>query len=190
MRNSQRIIERISESLDKTAEIQKLPSLTAEDFAEYIMPPCRRWEIAAQIIAEKGMNVAGTFVKELLVWLQDSNWPGYDTIFHVLTQVQLDQLVDGLRACLPLAGETKDEMWLEAMYHLMCTAGVTIDDLGDGSSYRAILAMRDHSMDDEKDGEQCDDAAANKGNCHPIWEMNREGRENLYKKYREILKNE
>ena len=72
----------------------------------------RVWDNCAKILVEKTDQELSPYLMELLVWLQDLNWPGAWTILERLQNYQKDLSYEiAFRTCLKCAKALEDETW-------------------------------------------------------------------------------
>ena len=76
------------------------------------------WENCANVISDKSDTELLPYLANMLEWLQDGNWPGYDTIFARLAQMPQDALAPMLASCADMAEHTQDEAWLASLAQL------------------------------------------------------------------------
>jgi hypothetical protein len=78
---------------------------------------------------------------DLLVWLQDLNWPGANIIMHYLKHYPSQLLVDSYEEATLSAVNTKDEPWLDYLsYFTYCGKF----DLYNFKNQELLQILRDH----------------------------------------------
>lgn len=77
------------------------------------------WENCAVILSNKSDSDISPYLKELLFWLQDMNWPGAQRIYDRFLHYENDSLFYQVyEECEKMAANTTDEIWLENLFSL------------------------------------------------------------------------
>ena len=69
------------------------------------------WEALAFVLIKRGLPRISDVKKEILIWWQDANWPGY-LLMHKFVVEHKDEFVTETKESILLALEKKDWMWL------------------------------------------------------------------------------
>lgn len=91
----------------------------------YFLQPCTPkynknvWEGCAMIINEKTDEELEPYLEQLLEWLQDANWPGFDIIFNRMIIMNEELLVNKYIFCVDRAIKEKDYDWLNYLSRLI-----------------------------------------------------------------------
>ena len=90
----------------------------------YFMQPCDSkynknvWEGCAMVINEKTDKELEPYIEQLLEWLQDANWPGFNIIFDRLSIMNAELLIDKYVYCVEKALK-EDYEWLNYLSGLI-----------------------------------------------------------------------
>lgn len=78
------------------------------------------WHNCALIICKHTDNELNPYLIDMLLWLQDSNWPGADTILHRLREFQDVKLLSVLiNSMVPALVAIDEHSWLESIATLL-----------------------------------------------------------------------
>jgi len=69
------------------------------------------WEAFAFVLIKRGLPRIADVKKEILIWWQDANWPGYP-LAHKFVMEHKEEFVNETKESILLALEQKDWMWL------------------------------------------------------------------------------
>ena len=85
--------------------------------AQLILPKQGKaiWRNAALVLAELGPVRIGDELPNVLVWLQDTNWPGASIILHFMASLPNEILMPALEIAVQRAQIENDEEWLVAL---------------------------------------------------------------------------
>ena len=83
-------------------------------------PFCRKryWRSFARVLISRGIERIADVKKELLIWLQDVNWPGSAEVFQFIL-FNLLSFQDEIKISMLEAVKTKDEAWFSALWLLL-----------------------------------------------------------------------
>lgn len=71
------------------------------------------WENAAKVIAHKSDTEIETILPDVLVWLQNSNWPGSKIILDRMNEMPKEIILKHRLDVLEMAMASNDTMWIE-----------------------------------------------------------------------------
>lgn len=72
------------------------------------------WENCARILYERSDEELEPYISDMLIWLQDLNWPGAETILKRLKEFQrLEMLEVNLKQMVPALTAINDDIWLK-----------------------------------------------------------------------------
>lgn len=82
--------------------------------APYPEPFCHKkyWESFAQILVKRGLPKINDVKQVILIWLQDTNWPGCKTIIKFVNENKQAFKKEIINACVQ-AYSDKDSIWLK-----------------------------------------------------------------------------
>ena len=97
-----------------------LYSNNISDFLQPLTPMYNKniWENCAKVLSEKTDDVLEPYLKELLEWLQDINWPGALIIFERLKVFSGNKLKKPFLDSLTIATNIKNEEGVMWVYYL------------------------------------------------------------------------
>lgn len=94
-------------------------------FLQHLLQPesepfCRKnyWRSFARILICRGIEQIQDVKKDLIVWLQDINWPGSMEIFKFILQ-NFSQFQDEIKKSIIEAVGTKDEQWFNTIWLML-----------------------------------------------------------------------
>lgn len=76
------------------------------------------WKAFAEILISRGISRIADVQEDILIWLQDINWPGSDLIWSFVLK-NFSEFSESLKKCINLAISTDDLAWLNAMLALV-----------------------------------------------------------------------
>ena len=85
-------------------------------------PSCGKkvWENCARILADRTDEELLPYIFDLILWLQDANWPGADVIVGRLQQFEnVIVLVHWIERLVPFISSTDDNLWLISIAELL-----------------------------------------------------------------------
>lgn len=91
----------------------------------YFIQPCNQkqnknvWDVCAIILSDRDDEELKPYFIPLLIWLQDANWPGFDTIFQRLLKTDIADLKPAISYCIMRAIEHDDKMWMFYLYQFL-----------------------------------------------------------------------
>ena len=77
------------------------------------------WENCAKIITSKDKEVVSKYYYELLHWLENANWPGYDIIFEYIKKIREIDLYKIYGFCIKEADKEQKNEWLNNLISLL-----------------------------------------------------------------------
>ncbi|MDQ3233548.1 MAG: DUF5071 domain-containing protein [Pseudobdellovibrionaceae bacterium] len=96
--------------------------------------PKALWQNEALVLQKIGFPRLNAVLPELLVWVQDMNWPGAWTIMRLLQSAPSDPFQAAWASAMKMARETDDEEWWN---HLNLAQGIQRQDP------EALIQLRD-----------------------------------------------
>lgn len=109
------LFENLSWNSDKECQLKAIEEAVDIKFLSIFMQPIEDksvWENCAKIISARSDTELEHYLVEMLEWLQDSNWPGYDIIYERIYKIPGYLLSCSYSICLNNALHMKDEQWL------------------------------------------------------------------------------
>lgn len=107
---SQVVIEKFAKSkLKNEFFVQQFETIVKEPFSEK-----KYWKSFARILIKRGINEIYSVQKQILIWLQDINWPGSDIIFDFIVN-NITMFKESIKECLVETLKNDDEAWLNAL---------------------------------------------------------------------------
>lgn len=76
------------------------------------------WENCARILLKKSDKELLPYLKKLLEWLQDRNWPGEYIIRYRIQKIPWNKVESVYIECIEEAKNNKDDIWLENLESL------------------------------------------------------------------------
>ena len=76
------------------------------------------WENCAIVLSKKDDRTLAPYLTELLMWLQDLNWPGAVCILERMKSFTGDDFKNALQKCISQAKENGDEIWLNTLLEI------------------------------------------------------------------------
>lgn len=112
-----KVIERLNWNNDKydiaaaKKELEELP----DEYIKLLIQPISKfhWDNAAEVITNIGVDRVISIMDELLLWIQDMNWPGAIKIFNMLKESNNVLIDDYIAQAVETAKSENDEDWLE-----------------------------------------------------------------------------
>lgn len=99
-----------------------------EEFLKQFYPPYEPpyslkecWEGCAEVLCGRGIAALKDNLKDILLWWQDENWPGYSTIEKFVLQNELTFL-PYIRESLSMARREGDIIWYKNLLNLLLKA--------------------------------------------------------------------
>lgn len=92
---------------------------------EYFIQPCDTkynknvWDCCAIILHNRTDEELEPYIDKLLQWLQDANWPGFNTIFDRISNMDTKILVNRYVYCVEKALKEGDYVWLNYLSGLI-----------------------------------------------------------------------
>lgn len=81
------------------------------------------WDNCAVIICERSDEELAYYISDMLLWLEDLNWPGAELILERLKQFRKDDIVDMLVMCLnhwvPALNKLGERAWLSFIAEIL-----------------------------------------------------------------------
>lgn len=90
-------------------------------------PGCGKnvWGNCARILVDRTDEELLPYIFDLLLWLQDANWPGTDLIVGRLQQFEnVDLLVHWIEHLIPLILSADDSLWLISIAELLLNPAI------------------------------------------------------------------
>lgn len=80
----------------------------------YPQPFCHKkyWECFAIILVKRGLPRIKDVICEILIWWQDTNWPGFSVVEKYLLEKRAEVLDNVKKSCMEAVKE-KDPIWLK-----------------------------------------------------------------------------
>lgn len=111
------IIDRLNWNNDMMdiEDAKKELSMIPDEFIHLLILPINKyhWENSADVIVELGVDKLIPVINELLVWLQDLNWPGAVKIYNMLKEADNPVLDQAILSMSDIVEKEGDEEWLE-----------------------------------------------------------------------------
>lgn len=104
-----------------------------DDISLFLQPVTPRhhknvWQNCAMVVTEKSDEELRKYLRELLEWIQDMNWPGAFCIFNRLLKYTDEQsFACSLKKCKEKARSKNDIVWLNNLNSLESTRKSSID---------------------------------------------------------------
>lgn len=97
-----------------------LSCITPKYLGIYIRPQNNKicWKNCAKIFIKVGFPSNSLYINELLIWLQDMNWPGAQEIFDYLSNIHSKDILKYFDIALKNAISTNDEDWVYSLSRL------------------------------------------------------------------------
>lgn len=73
------------------------------------------WENCAKVIVQKSDDELSPFVMDMLIWLQDMNWPGAELIYKRIKLMPSTLVCHNFSYCLKIAIQTEDNPWIGSL---------------------------------------------------------------------------
>lgn len=112
-----KIIDRLNWNNDKEdiiAAKKKLDKIPSELLHLIVQPLSKfHWENSADVIVTIGVERCIPIIGELIIWIQDMNWPGAIKIYNMLKQSENPIIDTYIVKSLEIAKKEGDEDWLE-----------------------------------------------------------------------------
>lgn len=91
------------------------------DVSRLILPKTgkKTWKNAVLVLCRMRPDRVFSYLEEILVWLQDVNWPGEDIIFGFMMGLPDEMLLPALTRVMDRATIDHDEIWLEELGRLL-----------------------------------------------------------------------
>lgn len=100
--------------------ISKLTNIKDEHIRMLVMPINKDyWDKAAEVIKRIGYPRIQWVLPDILEWIADPNWPGYDIIIEILRNIDVDILKPHIQKAMEKAITLNDEIWEERLYNLL-----------------------------------------------------------------------
>lgn len=120
-------VDKLIEELDwnnSTSVIEKaineLCDISDSELHKLIMPKEKKyWENSAEVICRIGYPRIMVVLDELVIWLQDLNWPGARKIFGLLLQCDKGRFEILIHQTIERAKNEKDEDWIDSIQYLV-----------------------------------------------------------------------
>ena len=111
--------------------IKKLSGIEEKLFPSLVLPSFDKsvWENSALVLKNIGYPKIKNIIPEIIVWLQDQNWPGFDIIIDLLGTVEESVLISNVENILILANDDGDDMWICGIKRLLEKHGLMKKDL-------------------------------------------------------------
>lgn len=102
-------------------EAKKELSLITDEYIHLLVQPIGKyhWENSADVIVGLGVDKCIPIIDELLVWLQDLNWPGAVKIYNMLKESDNPIVKSKILSTRENVGQEGDEEWLENIIMLI-----------------------------------------------------------------------
>lgn len=114
-----------------------------DDLKLLIMPGSKEnWGIAAKIIKWIGPSKYEPFILDLLIWLQDINWPGAYEIIDVIKNMNIDVVINSVEITLIKAKSENDYMWIGGINMLIKKMNIKKEQFNNKNNYD-ILELSD-----------------------------------------------
>ena len=110
---------------------------------EFILPKDKMmWETCAKVLYNRRWQEMLPYTRELLEWLQDSNWPGFKIIVKKFAEIDYDMYLSNLREAVNQAIINKDEVWALGLHKLIQDANlVKLFEENDLNSIQLLLEL-------------------------------------------------
>lgn len=118
------LLEMLSWNYDDKDEQKKIISILADEVSgiqikKLIQPMSKKyWLNSSKVIKQIDTNAIKEFSADLLVWLQDLNWPGAFNILNLFEKIDFENFSQGFYESIDLAIKEKDEIWVENLVEL------------------------------------------------------------------------
>lgn len=89
------------------------------------------WTTAAEILQYIGFPRLEIVLPDLLVWLQDMNWPGADKVINILSTCKPKLILPFIENALKTAAAEDDTMWIAGIKKLISNLEIKEDDFSD-----------------------------------------------------------
>ena len=96
------------------------------------------WENAAKVLKKLDYFRIKVILADLLMWLQDMNWPGASTVFDILISVDKEELIPYIEDALKKANEELDYMWITSLKELINKKNISATDFSNEDIYKLI----------------------------------------------------
>ncbi len=96
-------------------DAKKRLSMIPDEYIHMLVLPISKyhWENSADVIVGLGVEKFVPIISDLLVWLQDLNWPGAVKIYNMLKEADNPIVDKAILSVSNIAEEEGDEEWLE-----------------------------------------------------------------------------
>lgn len=124
MKNSdiKEIISKLDWNNDEKVQIEgRMLASKLTDLTPLIQPDADKWvwENCALVLNEKSDEELRLYLKGLLAWLQDLNWPGSMIILERLQKMEVNVLRPDFEETIYIAQRSKDMNWIDSLSILL-----------------------------------------------------------------------
>jgi hypothetical protein len=96
------------------------------------------WDNASIILYKTDNRLLKKFVPDLLEWLQDMNWPGFDNIIITLLKIGKLDVLPHISKALMIAESRNDYLWITGIKQLFPKIGIEEKDFANKKIYEII----------------------------------------------------
>ena len=110
-----------NENINKFAESELPNKFFLQQFTNIGEEPfCHKkyWKAYAEILISRGISRIADVREDILIWLQDINWPGSDLIWSFVLK-NFSEFSEPLKKCINLAISTDDSAWFNTLLSLV-----------------------------------------------------------------------
>lgn len=139
------LLEKLSWHMPKEvqeAAINELASIQDDELYMLLQPNNKDcWENAAITLKKIGYPRIKKIFPELIIWLQDINWPGATVVMEILSKIDKDELLPYIENALIEAGY--DDSWIYGIKMLVDEMKLTDSNFSSSEAYKKIVWLNE-----------------------------------------------